>query len=148
MVIETTERDRYEQSESFSPSSSNQVSRDSSISPLQTLPTPKDLYNELRKRWQAIIARHPYGIAHRFESKGTEIFHALMAWAWEFDNIVGHLSDDNLGEHIRDRRDVEMMINWIDDLGDLLEEDENCVNFFNFDQLSTEDDYTHTLGRI
>ncbi|GAA5988138.1 hypothetical protein JCM5350_002197 [Sporobolomyces pararoseus] len=93
----------------------------------KTLPTPKDLYNELRKRWQAIIARHPYGIAHRFESKGTEIFHALMAWAWEFDNIVGHLSDDNLGEHIRDWRDVEVMIKWIDELGDLLEEDENCA---------------------
>ena len=71
-----------------------------------------------------------------------------MAWAWEFDNIVGHLSDYSLGEHIRDRRDVVMMIKWIDELGDLLEEDENCVSFSNFDQLSTEDDYTHTLGRI
>ncbi|GAA5971602.1 hypothetical protein JCM3765_006001 [Sporobolomyces pararoseus] len=92
----------------------------------KTLPKPQEVYNELRKRWQAIIARHPYGIAHRFESKETDIFHALMAWGWEFDDIVGHLSDDSLGEHIRDRRDVEEMLKWIDELGDLLEEDENC----------------------
>ncbi|GAA5844773.1 hypothetical protein JCM3766R1_005272 [Sporobolomyces carnicolor] len=72
-----------------------------------------------------LVARHPWKIAHKHETNKPEVFRALMAWAWEFDHDIGVIDVDEFDEFVRDRQDVEDLLSWIDELGDLLDEPEN-----------------------